>query len=233
MLAAQLGVGRLEQVDMGMDRLARSAQLCLILLFSLASVACERAGPLVRELRSPRGTYVVRLFGILTAPRVPLIERRVRVQVLKGSTIVVDRREIHFADWFDAGFSDQYGESTDWPTENTLRFFSPSLDAESSTDEVCVGNRSPVTVRFLKVQARSMLLLFDLAPGSVTQLATAAQAQLGDQSWIAVDGEWADGTKIVACGLNFKLSGHRSGRFRYIISVTGDGAKIKQIPISL
>ncbi len=87
------------RADMDMQRLPRSVQFYLILLFSLASFACERTGRLVRELRSPRGTYVVRLFGVLTAPRLPPIEHRVRVQVLRGSTIVVTRREIHFADW--------------------------------------------------------------------------------------------------------------------------------------
>jgi hypothetical protein len=153
------------------------------------------------------------------------------VQVLRGSTIVVARREIHFADWFDAGFGDEY-ESSDWPREDTLRFFSPSGNAEYLKDEIGVENLSSMTVRFLKVQARDMFLLFDLASGAVAQLATAAQAPLGDQSWIAAEGEWADGTKIVGRGVNFKLSGHRNGRFRYLISVTGDGTTIKQIAMS-
>jgi hypothetical protein len=216
---------------MGIQTLPRSVQFCLILLFSLATCACERTEPLVRELSSPRGTYVVRLFGILTAPRLPPIEHRVRVQVLRGSTIVVARREIHSADWFDPGFSDEY-ESSDWPREDTLRFFSPGSNAEFLKDEIGVENLSSVTVRFLKVQARDMFLLFELASLSVTPLVTAAQAPLGDQSWIAAEGEWADGSKIVPCGLNFKLSGHRRGRFRYIISVTKDGARIRQIPIT-
>jgi hypothetical protein len=197
------------------------------LIGALVTVACERRGGVASSFVSPNRTYAVDLTGHLAAPEIPIIEHHVRVTAHRGSIPLVRGHEVDFADWFDDGFTGKYGPSQ-WPQENVQRFVS-IWRAGKLPDTIRVENRSRQAVSFLAVKSLDLFLLFDLAPGSVTSLASTAQSVAGDLSWIAVSGVWSNGAQVPEVGKNFDVS-FAASVYEYVIAISDERVTVTQHP---
>ena len=203
-------------------RQANSLFLTAGLALTLIVGACERSGGVAIALKSPRDTYDVKLIGRLSAPSIPIAEHRVRLTATRGNVPVVEGFEVHFADWFDGGFEDDYGRP-DWPLENALRFPSTSTQAKADADSVLVENKSRRVVPFLKVECGDLFLLFELQPGSLTSFTATPQTAAGmERSWIDAEGEWQRGARMKGEARNFPVAaGVRAYAYRVTISDQG------------
>jgi hypothetical protein len=200
-----------------------------VLVAVLALTGCETPrAPLSHEFRSPRNTYTVRIWGHTTRAYTPLFHHVVRAEILKGSSRDVAPQEIHFSDWFDTAFGDEY-VGTEWPQENVLRFKWLVAAREPGAHQITIENQTPMAVRFLRLRAGDLFLVLDLPPGATAALGATPQRPMGDLSWISADGEFADNTRIHFRGFNFILSGPRGTRHHYLVKIAQQGVTVSEL----
>ena len=130
--------------------------------------ACDRRGALAYETNSPNGTYSVEVRGDLSKPKA-LLNNRVEFAASRGGggPVVGD---LYLAESFTEGFSTLFPKP-DWPSENVLRFRRQSESAPVIVSQIYVINRGSRNVSAAVIRSEDLVLLFDLQPGSETQLA--------------------------------------------------------------
>lgn len=177
------------------------------------------------SVTSPGKTYSVELSGHLRAPAFPVDEHYVRLTARRGDVVFVRNHEIHFADWFDESFADDYGPAS-WPAENVLRF-GPPLTGKGQSTIVRVRNETTRPVSFLKVVCEmQILLLFDLAPGGETTAPASADWDSSLNPWVHADGIWATGNPIRGVGENVDMSPNAKS-CEYEIAISDAGLSIR------
>ena len=183
--------------------LRRATGVVLIATAALLVFAWQHSSGVTLSVDSPARTYHVDLVGRLDAPSLFLDEHSVRVTARRRGVVAVDAHEIHFADGFDEDFDAEDGPPS-WPQENVLRFGR----AQRARDGILrVGNASSRALSLLKVSADADLFLFvDLAPGSLTSVATSERAPATGSMHVGADGEWAGGAFIDEGGRDFEVS---------------------------
>lgn len=159
----------------------------------------------------------------------PFLEHTLRANVRKGSVPVVSNYDVHFADWFDTAFDDEYAGAV-WVAENVLRLTSAASRDRQPTardDMVVVENSSGRPVRFLSVKAGDLFLAFDVPAGATLQLPATPQAP-ADTSWIQVAGVWADGTPLPGAGFNLERPARPDAPLRYVVDVRPGGVQVRE-----
>ena len=188
------------------------------------------AGRYPVEYRSPRGTYTVQLTGRRSLPKLPLLHHVVFAQIRKGSEPLVRDWDVHFADWFDSGFDDQYTDGG-WPAENVLRLRAAG-DLETARrsrgrrrrDEPIGTRASPVSI-----QGFDLFFVLDLPPDAIMQLRQTGSPQSGDHSFMRVGGVWANGAKLPKEDFDFLWPDRRSDApFRDKVDVRPDGVDVRE-----
>jgi hypothetical protein len=111
-----------------------------------------------------------------------------------------------------------------WVSNNVLRFWRNPDVPEKKSDRLLVSNRTGKVIRYLKINAKDMFLIFDLEPTSTLELNPSHQSWL---SWIECEGEFIDGQRISWKGVNFFHRGTIGEPLRYCVSISDDGVRIE------
>jgi hypothetical protein len=85
-------------------------------------------------------------------------------------------------------------------------------------------NSTARAVKYLKVTARDMLLVFDLEPKASIELSLPHQKW---GSWVEGEGQFADGKRISSIGVNFYYRDKLKEPLRYCMTVAEDGLSIE------
>jgi hypothetical protein len=170
----------------------------------------------------------VQLVGKSTAPKAMFVEHLLYADAFKGSAEVVRKWEIHFADWLDTAFDEEYS-GADWPQDNVLRLKASGVDRAAAPDLIVLANHGSEPVAFLTVKSRDLFIMLDIAPGVTTELAAPAQSGLTDLSWVKVEGRWVSGARLPSTGVNFTLPKHSTGQFKYVVELSDAGVKMREV----
>jgi hypothetical protein len=155
------------------------------------------------ELASPGHKYKIALSGDPGRVWKPYIAHVIRASVQRKGVRVIESQRIHFADWMDDSWDEDY-VGHDWVFENVLRFqarYPTPGQPHRTSDVLTVKNAGGQAVSFLRVSTTAdLVLIFDLAPGTTTSVNTTGRT---DVNWFHVDGRWLDGTEIPSAAPNF------------------------------
>jgi hypothetical protein len=177
--------------------------------------------PVISTIESPDKTYVVLLRGKDSGPRLPIIEHAVYSDVYRNGELIARGQKLHLGDWFDPAFKHLYTAHA-WVNKSTLMFHRRKTD-EGPFDTLNITNNSSKSIRFLRLQAIDMFLLFDLKPQARVSLSASPQTWL---SWVTATGEFEDGTNIRYNAENFQIDTRQRGPFTYDIKINEDGPTI-------
>lgn len=183
--------------------------------------------PALFATSSPSKTYMVELTGDKSRPLFPVIEHEVGFNVFKHDNRIIKNAYAHSGDWFDISFELAYPEHT-WVDENILRFGRDLNVPESRKDMLSLANHSGKVIKYLKINAKDMFLIFDMQPRSTLSLSSSHQSWL---SWIECEGEFIDGERISWSGVNFFHRDTLGEPMRYCISVHEGGLRIESAQI--
>jgi hypothetical protein len=86
------------------------------------------------------------------------------------------------------------------PTKSILRLGWQKDFSDTNPDLVYVENRTDKSIKYFELKARDIFLLFDVPAKSCLKLKSGHQSW---QSWIATDGQFADGVGSPSHGVNF------------------------------
>lgn len=164
---------------------------------------CERRAGVFFEASSPQHRYTITLSGNPRRAWSPSSAHVIRANVQREGVQLIRSREIHFADWMDDSWEQDY-VGHEWVYENVLRFqarYPTPLQRHRTSDVLSVKNAASQAVSFLRIAtAADLILLFDLAPGSTTSVTATGRT---DVNWFNVDGTWLDGTQLPSAAPNF------------------------------
>ncbi len=207
-------------------RLISLAVFVATLAFAIVVFWTLKAPPNFSTIESPDKTYVVHLRGKRSRPAFPWTTHWVYCDLYRNGEQVIRRRQLHSGDGFDPGFDDLYTNHR-WLNSSTLILHRGDI-GESGFDTLNVTNNTSKPIRFLKIGAVEMFLLFDLQPHARVTLSSSSQTWL---SWLTVEGEFEDGTSIPWEGVNFIID--KQGPFTYEITTNADGPTISssQVPV--
>jgi hypothetical protein len=192
----------------------------------LVAATCER-GVARSEYRSPTNEYSVRLTSGGAGPF--WLEQAVWATAARRTSPLGTDLEIHTADFMDSTFEQTYSHrQRTWVAENILRL--PSLKrgrlpsgAVTPGDKITLVNRSGREIGLLAVNAGDLFLVLDVGNGATAKFESLAQSSAGDFSWIAVRGQWKDGSTVPHEGRNFSLPRRSRAGFEYTITATASG----------
>ena len=194
------------------------------LVASLAVSACAlTAGIVVYRLSSqptvwlstssPDKTYTVELTGNKSRS----FYHAVRFNVIKNGQATVEDAHAHSGDWMDISFELAYPERA-WVDENVLRFWrGPERVERAGFDTLLIANKTNKAIKYLRVSAKDLFLVFDIQPGSTSRLSPSRQSW---QAWVDCDGEFEDGRRIRCDGVNFSHHDRSNEPLTYCMSVT-------------
>lgn len=177
--------------------------------------------PVISTIESPDETYVVLLRGKESGPRLPMIQHSVYSDVYRHGELVVRGRKLHSGTWFDPAFKHLYPGYT-WINSSTLMFHRRK-GHEGALDTLNVTNNTLKSIKFLRVQAVDMFLLFDLKPQARVNLSASPQSWL---SGVIAEGEFEDGTSIPFKLVSYQIDTWMKGPFTYEITINEAGATI-------
>jgi hypothetical protein len=176
---------------------------------------------------SPNGIYTVELIGDPSRPSFPLIDHKTNFNLFKhGQPLVQDAHVMRY-DILDKSFGFLYPEHQ-WIYDGTLRFSSDISKSEKSSDMLFVYNKTDKRIKFLRIVAGDMLLIFEMWPGNLRL----SVPHLGDLPWVMAEGEFDDGQQIKRNGVNFLNIGKSEDSLCYCVSVTENGLKIESPVLS-
>src|SRR5688572_4121716 len=170
--------------------------------------------PTVRlSTSSPDRTYTVELTGNKSRS----LYHAVRFNVIKHGQATIEDAYAHSGDWMDISFELAYPEQA-WVGENVLRFWrEPERPERAGFDTLLIANKTNKAIKYLRVSAEDLFLVFDIQPGSTSRLSPSHQSW---QSWVDCNGEFEDGRRIRCDGVNFSHHDKSNEPLRYRISVT-------------
>jgi len=147
----------------------------------------------------------------------------VRFEVLKNGRLFMPDQYLHSGDAFDLSFEAGYPDQR-WLGENIVHFYRQQYFYEGKPDVLIVVNKTNKVIKYLIIYSTDKFLMFDLQPGSETQLF--ASPPRGDISSFSVLGEFAEGRSFKK-GAGFRILKQLDGPFTYHIYITDDGSTIE------
>lgn len=171
---------------------------------------------------SPNKTYTVELRGNKSRPRTPFIEHETRFSLLKNGQAIIKNAYVDSYDWFDSAFEDSYPQQI-WVNDSVLRFGLNVAESEKSSDSLAISNNASKPIKYLKIEARDMVFVFDMPPKSNIKLPVPHQRWL---SWITCEGEFGDGQRVSWNGVNFFHRDQIREPLRYCITINEASLKI-------
>ena len=168
---------------------------------------------------SPSGTYTVELTGNKSRS----FYHVVRFNLIKNGQPVIENAYAHSGDWMDISFELAYPEHA-WVNENAIRFWRNPDVPDDKSDTLLISNDTGKVIRYLKIYAKDMFLVFDVQPKSSHRLSFSHQYE---GSWIDCEGEFDDGQRIEASGVSFSRSDKLNEPMRYCMSIGDSRVKIE------
>jgi hypothetical protein len=168
---------------------------------------------------SPSRTYTVELTGNKSRS----FYHAVGFNLIKNGQTLVRNAHAHSGDWMDIIFELAYPQHS-WESENVLRFWRGPDAPEKKPDMLLVSNGTGKVIRYLKVNAKDMFLIFDVEPKSTLELRPSHQSWLG---WVECEGEFMDGKRISWKGVNFFHRDTIGEPLKYCVSISDGGVRIE------
>lgn len=160
---------------MNISNLGMSCPLWVCTAALSMTMGCAASNDVIREIKSPSGTYTALVFGDPSTPTRPFPSHHVWA-TLTSSTRVWKDVPVHTSGWMDSGFDARF-QNVEWPAENVLRFVGlPESRSESSS--IVVQNLSSRRVDCLRVHVSDLFLVLGLEPAS--KVAMSATTPLGN-----------------------------------------------------
>jgi len=191
------------------------------MFLGVAACAVSSQSRVPRSYLSPNQTYKVDLAGDLTRPISPLITHTVTFNLFKKGKLSASSH-LHSGDGFDDSFEDSYSQHV-WVSESIIRFGLDASVSRENADSLVVSNNTDKTIKFLRIDARDMFLLFDMQPHSTVKLSASHQGWI---SWVTCEGEFADGERIAWDGINFFHKDELGKSLQYCVSIRGSAPQI-------
>lgn len=188
---------------------------------SICVFATMGQAPLISTITSPDNTYVVNLSGRKSRPLLPIIEHAVYVDLFRHSQPIMRGRKLHSGDWFDPAFENLYPHHS-WENTSTLKFHRGN-EPDQGRDTLNVTNNTSKTIKFLRVQAGELFLLFDLKAQDQTKLSAFPRTWLAG---IIVEGEFEDGKRIPRKVVEFLIERDMKGPFTYHVTINEGGPTV-------
>ena len=175
------------------------------------------------SIESPDKTYVVNLRGKKSRSRYLFIAHSVYVDLYRRGERVVRGQELHYGDLLDDGFEDLYPDHT-WLNNSTLVFHNGKM--ADQPDTLSIFNDASKPIRFLQITINSveLFLLFDLSRQARATLSFRPQR---DEGWITVEGEFEDGTKVVAAKVTYYVVPSSKGPFKEEITIDDNASMVR------
>jgi hypothetical protein len=202
----------------------RIGTIAPVLVCAIALVACETPGdPFLASLRSPGGTYEVRLTGRVQSAHI--FENRVRAEVYKNGALHLPARLIYAAGLFDTSFDDRFGEP-EWIAANALRFPAEGSTGGMPPDVLNVRTTAVQPFRGIRIETtREMFLIFDLQRGTGMQFPIARPRQPADGRWFDVLVDPGDADALMR-GHGTFAAPMTAGPLRFLITVSPQGVVV-------
>jgi hypothetical protein len=178
--------------------------------------------PVWLSTSSPNKTYTVELTGDKGRGGF-IFDSTVRFNVIRNGQPLVKDVHAHSGDFMDISFELAYPENV-WVNENVIRFWRTSDVIEHQADTLLILNNTDKVIRYLKINAKDMFLVFDMQPHSSLRLSTSHQSWLG---WIACEGEFVDGQPISWDGVNFFHQDKLNVPLQYCVAISEGEIKIE------
>lgn len=172
---------------------------------------------------SPNKTYTVELTGDKGRGGF-IFYNTVRFNALRNGQSIVKNAHAHSGDWMDISFELAYPEHA-WVSENVMRFWrNPHLPEEKEkSDTLLISNDTDKAIKYLKVNANDMFLVFVMQPKSTLKLSSTHQSW---SSGVWVGGEFEDGQRI-DYGAGFPHHNKVNEPLRYCVSINPSYVKIE------
>jgi hypothetical protein len=190
-------------------------RLNILLTLIVAITFCGCASSALKT-SSPNKSYLIELTDHVT----PILESETRFNVFKGDNRIVDNAYFQGYDWYDQNLGSYYPQHK-WIDESTLRFGRDVNGSEKSSDTLIVSNNSIKTVKYLRIQAGDILLIFEMPPHAANRYSV---PDLGELPWVSAEGQFEDGQHVrpVGSGVNFLNTQRLKGSLSYCVSVIDD-----------
>lgn len=162
-------------------------RITLVLLFViLITVLITRFSNNSQFLKtsSPDGTYILKLIGEKDRPL--FFTNEVRFNVEKNNKSFLKNKYLHSADAFDLSFELGY-PNYHWFSKNGIQFYNKKEFAKNEKLILIIFNESEEKIKYLRVQSKDKILLFDIQPQSQTKIFVTGDKN--DYLWIEVEGE--------------------------------------------
>lgn len=172
---------------------------------------------------SPDKTYTVNLRGRKSSPRYKFVMHSVYFDLYRRGDRVLRGQLLHDGDSFDPGFEDLYPIHT-WLNNSTLMFHDGKM--ADQPDSISIVNEASKPIKFLQIEinAVELFLLFDLSRQARATLSFRPQR---DDGWITVEGEFEDGTPIVAAKISYFVNPGSKGPFNEEITIGDDASMVR------
>ena len=185
--------------------------VALFFVGGLAALAYSYSKPLpiIAEYTSRRQTYHVTLKGSTTAPWLPFFYHTMTADGRARDRVLFRDVVIYEADWLDAPFPLRFSDP-DWPLENAMRFRGARGNAPGC-DELFVQNHTDVSMPFLYVISRDIVLLMDIGAQREYVLPVTPH-QMREHGYFGVQGRFSDGRELRrsrAAGIKRGTASHR------------------------
>ena len=209
-----------------MRKLYKRAALVVTLVVTLAAgIIVHRLlfkSPVWLSTSSPNKTFTVELTGAKGRGGI-IFYSTVRFNVIRNGQTLVKDAHAHSGDFMDISFELAYPEHA-WLDENVIRFWRNQDTPQQKSDAILISNDTDKVIRYLKINANDMFLVFDMQPHSSLRLSASHQSWL---SWIACEGEFMDGQSISQNGVNFFHQNKLKIPLQYCVSINDTGLKIQ------
>jgi hypothetical protein len=156
-------------------------------------------------------------------PKISLFYHVVRFNLIENGQTIIRNAYAHSGDWMDISFELAYPEHA-WVSENVIRFWRNPDGREDKSDTLLVSNDTDKAIKYLKIYAKDMFLVFDMQPKSSLRLSFSHQPE---GSWIDCEGAFEDGQRIEDNGVGFSRNDKLDEPMHYCMSIDYSRVKIE------
>lgn len=174
------------------------------------------------SIESPDKTYTVNLRGRKSSPRRMFVMHSVYFDLYRRGGRVVRGQLLHDGDSFDPGFEDLYPDHT-WLNNSTLMFHNGKIADQPDILSIINDASKPIKFLQIKINEVELFLLFDLDRQA---RATLSFQPKRDEGWITVEGEFEDGTRVVAARVSYYVVPNSKGPFKEQIAIQDDASMV-------
>jgi hypothetical protein len=150
---------------------------------------------------------------------------RVHLDARRGSVLLVQREEVHYAGFLDSGFDNSFDPAL-WSAENVLWLPTNRGRLTPTRDELWVESQLSESIEFLQINTRDRFFIFDLSPRVRLRLDATAFRATADVSSVLVKGV-VKGMRLPLRQASFELTGPLATKDRYDILISVSAVEIR------